>query len=104
MCVNTLMTFGEKKTLKGARGKRIVTSTTLSIEDYQYCVNNNLMISKMLANAINVHRMAKEDGVNENYHSYLKRKAELVKERYDSATDFIKKKGMIDEFLKELNK
>lgn len=89
-----------KLTKEGIQSKRIHVNTTLSLGDYNYVTSNALVFSKLLENAINIHRIAHEEGINENYHSYLKQRAMIIKERLDKALAVLEKNNLISEFMK----
>lgn len=82
--------------------KKVVISTTLSSADYNYAKNNHLMFSKLIENAISIHRVAHAEGIDENYHNYLKRKLEAMNIRLQKALDFIETQNLSDKYINEV--
>lgn len=80
--------------------KKIMISTTISSGDYEYVKKMGLMFSKLLENAISIHRVAHEEGISENYVNYLKHKITLMSERLNKANSFIEANNLGDEYTK----
>lgn len=81
--------------------KKIMISTTLNISDYQYCKENKLMFSRMLENAINIHRIAKENGINEDYNNYLKRRLDNLSAKLQHMQTFLEQEKLTDKYLNQ---
>lgn len=86
--------------INNINNKSVVISTTITLEDYNYVKKQNLKFSRLLANAISVHRVAYNEGVDENYFNYLKRKIELLNDKYQKLNTFIEANNLTDEWLK----
>lgn len=80
--------------------KTVAISTTVTLSDYNYCKHMHLKFSRLLANAINVHRVAYNEGVDENYFNYMKRKIEILNQEYQKVIAFLHSKNLIDEYDK----
>jgi len=81
---------------------RINISTTIKAEDHQYCKANNLMISRLLENAISIHRQAKELGEEHDHLNYQKRLKEKLQAQNAKFISFLQDKQLLDEFSKEM--
>lgn len=79
---------------------RVNISTTIKMEDHQYCKANGLMISRLLENAISIHRQAKEMGEEADHLNYQKRLKERLQARLDKYEAFLEHKKLKEEFNK----
>ena len=75
---------------------KIVISTTVSRRDWEYCKRNGLMWSRMLENAISIHREAMEQG--ETDVKFWKKRIERLKDHIDKYSDYLDKKGLTEDF------
>jgi len=77
---------------------RVNISTTIKPDDLQYCKANGLMISRLIENAIGIHRHAKEMGEEADHLNYQKRLKEQLQRRLDKMDAFLEHKNLKGEF------
>ena len=81
--------------------KKVVISTTINMGDHEYVKKNRLMFSRLLENAISIHRTAIENGITEDYFNYLKNRMAIASKRIELLNSFIAEKGLTEELIEK---
>jgi hypothetical protein len=76
----------------------ILTSIKLSEEDRNFCKQNGFQFSNLLREAIFQKRQVLEGAVVDNV-AEERRKRESIQKTLTDMTDFVNKKGLINEFM-----
>lgn len=82
--------------------KRVAITTTISMQDFQFCKERNLKFTRLLENAVSVLRTAETEGVQGNYFNHLKNNVNSLRKRLEVATLFIEENGLHGEYLKAI--